>query len=71
MAERIRQTEASKLVFESSSDDDASLGSPYSSDSEDYSETSNSKSEDTLPEVQQSGGIDDEVASRDLPQNDP
>ena len=71
MGKRTRLTEASKLVFESSSDDDASSGSRYLSDSKDYSGTSESESEDTLPEVQQFGGIDDEVASRDLPQNNP
>ena len=64
-------------MFESSSDDDASSDSSYQLDSEDYSETSDSESEDTLQEVQQSGISDDDAAeaqsstSRDLPQNDP
>ena len=71
MAKRIRLTEASKLVFQSNTDDDESSELPYSSDSEDYSETSDSESEDIFPEVQQSGGIDVEMASRDLHQNDP
>ena len=77
MAKKIRLTEATKVVFESSSDDNASLDSSYSPDGEDYSETSDTESKDTFPEVQQAGCSDDDAAgaqpstSRDLLQNDP
>ena len=48
MAKKIKLTEASKVVFKSSSDDDASSDSSYSPDSEDYSETSDGESKVTF-----------------------
>ena len=47
--------EASNIRYESSSDDDASSETSYSSDIEDCSETSDSESENTLSKVQQPG----------------
>ena len=62
MAKKLRPSEATKFLFRSSSDDDASSESSYSPDSEDCSETSANESEDTLSEVQQPGSSDDDAA---------
>jgi len=62
IAKKLRPSEAAKFLFRNSSDDDASLESSYSPDSEDCSETSASESENTLSKVQQPGSSDDYVA---------
>ena len=63
MAKKLGLTDASKVGFESSSDDDASSDSSYSPDNKDYSETNDSENKDTLPELQQSGSSDDDDAA--------
>ena len=71
MAKRIKLSEASKFVFEISSDDDTCSESSYSPDSEDCSETSYSESEDTLWERDDDAAAAQPSTSRDPPQNDP
>ena len=63
MAKKLGLSEASKVGFESSSDDDASSDSSCSLDSKDYSETNDTESKDTFPELQQSGSSDDDDAA--------